>query len=211
MIRLILMEPIRLLNLRQRTQLNYAVTETVDRGQQDVDEAARTARYAFMGRKQTANLVAEVSRLIEDCSHTSKSHFNAAVRWSGYHYLIGVPATALAVAASAAIFKDYTTIAATCSMIAAVLTALLTFLKPHERSEQHRKAGNALLSILKESRLFQEAKLGILPEEQAVEAVEGFVRRQNEANESAPMFNEADRLKARSGIESGEASHRIDR
>lgn len=163
-----------------------------------------------MLRKMSANLAAELARLDEDCSHSSKSHFNAAVRWSGYHYWIGIPATALAVIASAAIFKHYATVAATSSMIAAVLTALLTFLKPHERSEQHRKAGNALLSILKEARFFREAKLGRLPEEQAVSAVEDLIRRQNDANEVAPMFSEADRLKARAGIEAGEAKHRID-
>lgn len=163
-----------------------------------------------MARKQSVNLIAELSRLIEDCSHTSKSHFNAAARWSSYHYLVGVPATAFAVAASAAIFKDFTAVAATCSTIAAVFTALLTFLKPHERSEQHRKAGNALLSVLKDARFFRDAKLGQLPEEQAVEAVEAFVRRQNEANEAAPMFDDADRLKARAGIEAGEAKHSID-
>lgn len=163
-----------------------------------------------MARKTHLNLTAELDRLKEDCSHTSKSHFNAAARWSGYHYRIGVPATTLAVAASAAIFKDYTAFAAICSMIAAVLTALLTFLKPHERSEQHRKAGNALLSILKEARFFQQAKLGQLAEQQTIEVVEAFIRRQNEANEAAPMFSEADRLKARAGIEAGEAKHRID-
>lgn len=163
-----------------------------------------------MVRKLSANLAAELARLSEDCSHSSKSHFNAAARWSGYHYSIGVPATAFAVAASAAIFKDYTAVAAICSMIAAVLTALLTFLKPHEQSEQHRKAGNTLLSILKEARFFLEAKLGQLPNEQSVEAVETFIRRQNEANEAAPMFSDADRRKARVGIEAGETKHRID-
>jgi hypothetical protein len=163
-----------------------------------------------MARKNLANLAAELARLGEDCSHSSKSHLNAAVRWSRYHYWIGIPATVFAVVASAAIFNEYATVAATCSMIAAVLTALLTFLKPHERSEQHRKAGNSLLSIMKEARFFREAKLGQLPEEQAVSAVESFIRRQNEANEAAPMFNNADLLKARAGIEAGEARHRID-
>ncbi len=163
-----------------------------------------------MARRSSANLTAELARLNEDCSHTSKSHFNASVRWSRYHYVIGVPATVFAVAASAAIFKDYTTAAAICSMMAAVFTALLTFLKPHERSEQHRKAGNAFLSILKEARFFREAKLGQLPDEQSVEAVETFIRRQNEANQAAPMFSDADRRKARAGIDAGEAKHRID-
>jgi hypothetical protein len=163
-----------------------------------------------MGRKQTLDLVAELSRLDEDCCHTSKSHFNAAARWSKYHYGIGVPATAFAVAASAAIFKDYVAVAATFSTIAAILTALLTFLKPHERAEQHRKAGSALLSTMKEARFFREAKLNRLPEEQAIEAVEAFVRRQNDANEAAPMFNNVDRLKARAGIEAGESKHKID-
>jgi hypothetical protein len=195
------------------TGLNIKSTsppKAVDRTCLSVDPALKTARYAMMGRKQPPNLIAEVARLIEDCSHTSKSHFNAAGRWSGYHYFVGVPATAFSVAASAAIFKDYVATAATCSMIAAVLTALLTFLKPHERSEQHRKAGNALLSILKEARFYREAKLGQLAEEQAVEAVEAFIRRQNEANEAAPMFSDADRRMAREGIEAGEAKHRFD-
>ena len=84
----------------------------------------------------------ELERIEEDCIHSGKAQFNAGVRWSRYHLLLGGPAVILSGLAGTAFFKDQPEIAGIMSTIVAILTALSTFLKPSERAlHEHRERG----------------------------------------------------------------------
>ena len=54
-----------------------------------------------------AALRREAERIEEDATYSSKSHFNAEQVWERRHYWLGIPATAFAAIAGAALFKNH--------------------------------------------------------------------------------------------------------
>jgi hypothetical protein len=101
----------------------------------------------------------ELLRMEEDCTHSGKAHFNASSRWIFWHYFFGIPSVILATAAGAAFFKDYPIIAGSMTLVVAILTGLMTFLKPSERSASHKSSGDQYLALRNDSRVFREIAL----------------------------------------------------
>lgn len=154
----------------------------------------------------------ELERIEEDCIHSGKSHFNAHERWSGYHYWLGIPAVILSSVAGLAFFKDYPEFGGALSAVVAVLTALSTFLKPYERAASHKGSGDQYLSLRNDARVFREIKLAYACDDQsAVDGLAEFTKRRNELNQASPQFSNRDFVKARAGIEAGEAAHAVDK
>lgn len=160
-------------------------------------------------QKQAIRL--ELERIEEDCTHSGKAHFNASDRWASYHYWLGVPAVVLSAVAGAAFFKDYGDAAGVMSVIVAVLTALMTFLKPSERAAGHKSSGDQYLSLRNDARVFREIKLlGACDDQAAIDGMDEFTKRRNELNQASAQFSNGDYKKARDGIDKGEATHRVD-
>ena len=159
-----------------------------------------------------ALIATELERIEEDCIHSGKAHFNAGERWASYHYWLGVPAVILSAAAGAVFLKDDPQIAASLSTLVAVLAALVTFLKPSERASAHKSSGDQYLSLRNDARVFREIKLKHTCDDQsAVDGLDEFTKRRNELNKASYPFARRDYEKARSGVDSGEATHRTDR
>ena len=155
---------------------------------------------------------AEIARLEEDCIHSGKSHFNAADRWGQYNNWLGVPSVILSALAGTAFFKDYGLAAGLMSSVVAVLTALMTFLKPSEKAAEHKGAGDQYLTLRNDARVFREIEIDHSCDVQAaIAALAGYTKRRNELNQASPQFSDADRRKARAGIEAGEATHIVDK
>lgn len=155
---------------------------------------------------------AELQRIEEDCIHSGKAHFNAGIRWSRYHYGLGIPSVVLSAVAGLAFVKDYPETAGVMSGIVAILTSLITFLKPSERSVSHKHSGDQYLSLRNDARVFREIKLPAMSDKQAaIDGLDEFTKRRNELNEASAQFSRKDFEKARQGIEAGEAAHRVDR
>lgn len=157
------------------------------------------------------NVLRELSRIEEDCEYSSKSQFNASDRWSRYHILIGLPAVILAAAAGAAFLKAHSDVASVISLVVAVLTAAQTFLKPGERGQAHKSAGDQYLALKTQSRIYRT--VGIFRDDEAA-----FAAKLNELDETRRALNTAapipaprDFRKAQKGIDNGEATHRVDR
>ncbi len=155
---------------------------------------------------------AELLRIEEDCIHTAKAHFNASQRWRRYNYFIGVPSVILSSIASIAFFGDYPAIGGAISCSVAILTALLTFLKPSERSISHEGAGNQYLSVRNDTRVFRTVKIDHIEDaETIVASLDEFSKRRNELNQVSPVNSKSDFIVARQGIEDGEATHQVDK
>ena len=155
---------------------------------------------------------AELQRIEEDCVHSGKAHFNAGVRWAGYHYWLGIPSVILSALAGAAFFKNYGDIAGVMSAIVAILTSLMTFLKPSERAAAHKGSGDQYLTLRNDARVFREIRLAYACDEQAaIDGLDEFTKRRNELNQASMQFSRADFEKARQGIEQGEAAHVVDK
>jgi len=155
---------------------------------------------------------AELQRIEEDCIHSGKAHFNAGIRWMRYHYGLGIPSVVLSALAGLAFFKDLPEIAGVMSGSVAILTSLITFLKPSERSASHKNSGDQYLSLRNDARVYREIKLPASPDEQAaIDGLDEFTKRRNALNQASAQFSQGDFEKARKGIDAGEAAHRVDR
>lgn len=155
----------------------------------------------------------EASRIEEDCNYSSKSHFNAASTWTIRHYLIGVPATIFGACAGAAIIKNDMQLAAGFfSLVATILTGLMTFLKPTETASSHKAVADRLLSLKREARIFREVKLLTMTKADAISSgIEALSDKYNELNEGSPPIPRRAFEKARRGIEGGESTHETDK
>lgn len=153
----------------------------------------------------------ELQRMEEDCTHSGKAHFNAADRWIRWNYVFGLPSVGLSALAGAAFFKDYAVVAGLMTSAVTVLTALMTFLKPAERSSEHKSSGDQYLSLRNDARIFREIELSqITDEASAIAALNGLTTRRNELNQASPQFSNGDFKKAKQGIDAGEAIHAVD-
>lgn len=155
---------------------------------------------------------AELQRIEEDCIHSGKAHFNAGARWAKYHYCLGIPSVVLSALAGAAFFKDHGDIAGVMSATVAILTSLMTFLKPSERASAHKGSGDQYLTLRNDARVFREIRLSYACDDQAALAgLDEFTKRRNELNQASAPFSRRDFEIARAGIDQGEAAHRVDR
>lgn len=160
----------------------------------------------------TPKISAELLRMEEDCIHSAKAHFNASARWNTWNYAFGIPSVILSAIAGAAFFKDYSVIAGLMTSAVTVLTALMTFLKPSERSTGHKNAGDQYLSLRNDARLFREIELSqVADDAAAIAGMSGFTTRRNELNQASPQFSKGDYKKAKAGIDAGEALHAVDK
>ena len=118
---------------------------------------------------------------------------------------------ALSALAGAAFFKSYGDIAGIMSAVVAILTSLMTFLKPSERASAHKSSGDQYLTLRNDVRVFREIKLTYVCDEQSsISAMDDFTKRRNELNQASAQFSPKDFEIARAGIDQGEAAHRVD-
>lgn len=165
-----------------------------------------------MEEQEKDRIAVELKRIEEDCTYSSKSQFNASDRLSRYHKIIGGCAVAVSAVAGTSIFADAPDVlSGGASLIVAVLTALLTFMKYAERATEHKSAGDQYLGLRNDLRRFREIRLPVAQDaEAAMDATDDFASRQKELNRSAPIPGNEDFQKARKGIEEGQATHAID-
>jgi hypothetical protein len=154
----------------------------------------------------------EAARIEEDATYSSKSHFNAEDTWVRRHYLLGVPATALAAIAGAALVKSQPEWASAFTLVASLLTGLMTFLKPNDRAAMHKAAAGQFLALKNDTRLFREVDLLQTHQlEELPEKLKTLSARRNELNQKSPAVPRRAFVAARNGIEEGEATHKVDR
>ncbi len=156
-------------------------------------------------------LIAEAGRIEEDALFSAKGHFEAARSWDQLHFSIGVPTALVAAIAGVSALKHYEVLSAVLSLSVASSSAVFTFLNPKERSARHLKAGNSYKALHNDTRIFREidCQQGRTPEELRSSLAE-FNARRNQLNTESPQIPRRAFLKARRGIESGEARYRMD-
>ena len=153
----------------------------------------------------------EIQRIEEDCIHSGKAHFNAGERWTALNSWLGVPSVTLSALAGTAFFKDYAAVAGGMSAVVAILTSLMTFLKPSERGAAHKSAGDQYLTLRNDARIFREIEIGqACDAPAAIATLAAFTKRRNELNQASPQFANRDYQKAKKGIDAGEATHVVD-
>lgn len=154
----------------------------------------------------------EAERIEEDTTYSSKSHFNAEDTWVCRHYWLGIPATALAAIAGAALIKSQPEWASALTLLASLLTGLMTFLKPNERAAMHRAAAGQFLALKNDARLFREVELLQVHQlDELPDRLKALSSTRNELNQKSPSIPRGAFVAARKGIEEGEATHKVDK
>lgn len=163
-------------------------------------------------KEQVAALRREAERLEEDAIYSSKGHFNAEDTWVRRNYWLGVPATVLSAIAGATLIKSQPEWATAFTLLASLLTGLMTFLKPNERAAMHRAAAGQFLALRNDARFFRE--IDLLQSDrmgELSERLEELSAARNELNLKSPSIPRRAFVAARKGIEEGEATHEVDK
>lgn len=162
-------------------------------------------------RRLMHELGLEADRLLEDVLHSEQSHFEASRLWWHAYTWSGILLTVLSAGAAASGINGWIKLGAALSAGAAVVAALLTFLRPEERHQLHRGFGNRYLALRGKARRFKnlvlvaEADLNTLRRK-----LESLVRRKDELNSESPGIPRPAHKLAKRRIEDGEPCHRAD-
>ena len=158
----------------------------------------------------TDGLQRESLRLEEDCTYSSRGHFEAERFWSRVHHWIGVPAALVGGVAGVSAFNQEMLLAGSLAVVAAALAALATFLNPSARAAEHHAAGTKYLSLRNESRFLRETLLNPSDVIPFRDKLASLVQRRNELNESSRPIPRHAFKAARKRIEQGEAKYGVD-
>ena len=79
--------------------------------------------------------------LYEDALYSEKALFWTATQWRRAHYLLGLPSVIVSTLAGAALIQEHPSVAILLTAVAAILTALLTFLEPHKVFREYHESG----------------------------------------------------------------------
>lgn len=157
-------------------------------------------------------LAVETERLLEDAIYSAKGHFEAARIWHTWHLGLGVAAAALAaLAGGLASFSEYSKVAGAISLFVALVAGVATVLNAEKRSTAHLAAGNAFLGLRNEARFFRDIELAQSSDlSLRTEQLRKFSLRRDKLNSSSPPIPRFAFVRARRGIEEGEARHQVD-
>lgn len=161
-----------------------------------------------MSSDRNKNVIDEALRIEEDCEHSAKRHFNASGRWETYNLWLGIPTAILTAIASVSAFNEYPNFAGYLALIASALTAVLTFLKPSERSQKHQTVGNQYLALRNKTRLFRT--LSADNSEKAVSTLKEFSELRDELNQTPLKTIREDYEVAKKDIDEGRAKYQVD-
>jgi hypothetical protein len=157
-------------------------------------------------------LATEARRIEEDATYSAKGHFEAAKRWTAWHYRIGLPTALLAAIAGVSAISEHELTATILAFLVAASSAVSTFLKPSEQATPHRDAGNAFKALQNDARFFREidCSAALSPEELRAR-LEFLNTRRNDLIAKSPQIPRRAFEDARKGIEQGEAAYAVDR
>ena len=133
----------------------------------------------------------ELRELQNDILWTEKGHFTSASGLRAVRLLMGGVATVASTVAVATIVADHTTVAGVFALIGAVLSGLMTFLKPEEAAQQHLVAGRKLGTLRVEIRQALKLDVGVLTEQELRAKVADLAQRKAAIDEASPHVSDA--------------------
>ena len=165
--------------------------------------------------KTRHEVIKEAKRLEEAVLYSSKGHFVAASAWSYFHLAVGVLlviGTAIAAALALSQFDQRHTVAAVLYIVAAVLSAVLTFLNPNDRSAGHFNAGNHYDALMNRVRIFWNIECWQDDSDQVLTSrLNDLIREKDRLNLASPQIPYWAYRFAKRGILAGEATYQVDK
>ena len=134
--------------------------------------------------------LAELTQLANDVMWTEKGHFASAGALRGTRLTVGILATVAGATAAASIVSDHATLAGVLALIGAMLSGLLTFLRPEESAQQHLNAGRQLGALRVELRQAITLDSKRLSSESMRELIRDLAVKKATADQSAPHVSD---------------------
>lgn len=188
----------------------YSSSETISR---HMANEITTSESSVSKTKE--EIIREAKRIEEALLYSSKGHFAAAHLWASFHLWLGIPIVILSAAAGASAFAAFDhshVVAGVISIVVAVLSAIITFLNPNERRAGHLTAGNHYDALMNKARIFWSIDCWRDESEQVLtEKLKYFSEQKDRLNESCPQIPDSAYLRARKGIQAGEASYVVNK
>lgn len=158
------------------------------------------------------NIRAEASRIEEDAIHSGKGHLEAATTWRRVHLWLGVPAAVASALSALSVLTTTPAVTVTLSVIAAILTSLVTFLKPDAKASAHAASGNRYLAIRARARVFRTIDLLTGDDPKALAgALTQLAETRDQLNDASEQIPPWAYKRAKEGIAVGEATHAADK
>lgn len=157
------------------------------------------------------NIRAEAQRIEEDAIHSAKGHFEAAGTLRSVHLWLGVPAAVTSALSAVSVVTNYPALTAGLSVVAAILAALVTFLRPDAKASSHMSSGNRFLSIRSRARIFRTIDmLNSNDSKELATGVKALADDRDQLNETSEPIPRPAYERAKRGIDAGEAQHAVD-
>jgi hypothetical protein len=152
-------------------------------------------------------LLAEIQRIEQDCLYTSVSNFVQATFFDRLNFWLGIPATVAAAGAATSIITDWSTaVAGVLALMAALLTAVQTFVAPERRATEHKQQGVAYRQLEADARVFRTIDYDGLDERARRTRLDDLLRRRAELN-ARNRPNERAFRKAQKKVASGDLTY----
>lgn len=164
--------------------------------------------------KTKEEIIKESKRIEETLLYSSKGHLTAARVWTNFHVWIGIPIVVFAALAGVSALSKFDTnniVAGLMALLVATLSSVMTFLNPNEKASTHLNAGNNYDALMNKIRMFWSIDCWRDESEQVLtERLKFFSEQKDRLNQSSPQIPRWAYLKAKKGIQSGEADYKVD-
>lgn len=150
-------------------------------------------------------VVIESARMEENCTYSSKSHFNSSGIWSNIHFILGI--ILIIISAIPMFYGDMKFI----SLTIFILANIQTFIRPDKKACEHLKAGNDYLSLKNNIRQFSECRILNLETDVVLSELKNFTESLNYLNQTSPLPLNCGYKSAQKGIIEGQATFSVDK
>jgi hypothetical protein len=168
-----------------------------------------------MKQNTKEKILKEAKRIEEDALYSAKGHFYAAQFWTNFHLWIGIPTAIIAAISGASAlsqFDNHNVVAGVLAIMVTAFAAVTTFLNPNEKATLHHNAGNQYNGLRNKARIFCEIDFDVSTDDKDIlRELKILNQERDELNQKSPQIPKWSFLRARKGIEEGEASYRVDK
>jgi len=156
-------------------------------------------------------LIDEAARIGEDALHSMKGHYNDADVQNKLNLKLGLPAAIISTVSGGTALSEQVGMAAMLAFVTAVLVGAMVFLKPSEKSEQHKSSASRYHSLRNNVRTFREITIFTNDDISELKSeLHKYSEQLNELNEICPQISRVSYEKAKKDIDEGRAKYRVD-
>lgn len=165
-------------------------------------------------------VIIEAKRLEESTLFSCKGHHQAAQSWKNRHLWLGLPTVIISALVGVAAFTKYAdeypyvgVVGVVFAFVVPVLSGITTFFNPNEKEAAHLAAAHGFDRLNNAARMFWsiDCWAADATDEGLTSQLKLLVAEKDELNKSSPQIPRSAYIKAKKGIEDGEASFKVDR